>query len=78
MQRYVGANQLPNTINYIFLNAGTYLYLSSERLSTQNLATANSTCPLGPGTTACNLTLADFTMPWDGGALTLQTLPNCQ
>ncbi len=67
MQRYLGANTLSSTVRYILANSGTYLYFSDERLSKQSLQTVNSTCPLGPGTAACALTLADFSQPWDGG-----------
>ena len=67
LQRYAGANRLTIPVDYIIANAGTYMYLSDQRVSTQALSALNTTCPLAQHSAACNLTDADFTQPWDGG-----------
>ena len=67
LQRYAGANQLTVPVNYIIANAGTYMYLSDQRVSTQALSALNITCPHAHHSAACALTGADFTQPWDGG-----------
>ena len=67
LQRYAGANRLTIPVNYIIANAGTYMYLSNQRVSTQALSALNTTCPQAQHSAACNLTGADFTQPWDGG-----------
>ncbi|CAK0785105.1 hypothetical protein CVIRNUC_008311 [Coccomyxa viridis] len=66
LQRYAGANRLTIPVNYIIANAGTYMYLSNQRVSTQALSALNTTCPQAQHSAACNLTGADFTQPWDG------------
>ena len=67
LQRYAGANRLTIPVNYIIANAGTYMYLSDQGVSTQALSALNTTCPQAQHSAACNLTGADFTQPWDGG-----------
>ena len=69
LQRYAGANRLTIPVNYIIANAGTYMYLSGQRVSTQALSALNTTCPQAQHSAACNLTGADFTQPWDGGGV---------
>ena len=67
LQRYAGANQLTLPVNYIIASAGTYMYLSDQRVSTQALSMLNTTCTQAQHSAACNLTGPDFTQPWDGG-----------
>ena len=74
LQRYAGANQLAIPVSYIIANAGTYMYLTDQRVSTQVLPTLNTTCPPVQRSAACNLTSADFTQPWDRGAALLCSL----
>ena len=56
-------------VNYIIANPGTYMYLNDQRLSTTSRLKANSTCPSVKNSTACDLTAADFSRPWNGGML---------
>ena len=62
-------------VNYIIANPGTYMYLDDQRLSTTSRLKANSTCPSVKNSTACGLTAADFSRPWNGG--TLSKLAGC-
>ena len=66
LQRYAGANKLSMPVKYILANAGTYMYLTDERISKNALSKLNSTCPPAQGTATCSLTVRDFSQPWDG------------
>ena len=67
LQRYAGANKLSIPAKYILANAGTYMYLTDQRVSARVLPSLNKTCPSPPGTVMCSLTAADFSQPWNGG-----------
>jgi hypothetical protein len=69
LQRYAGANKLSMPVKYILANAGTYMYLTDERISRSALSKLNSTCPPAQGTATCSLTAGDFSQPWDGSEI---------
>ena len=67
LQRYAGANKLSIPAKYILANAGTYMYLTNQRVSTAVLPSLNKTCPSPQETAVCSLSAADFSQPWNGG-----------
>ena len=76
LQRYAGANKLSMPVKYILANAGTYMYLTDERVGMSALSKLNSTCPPAQGTATCSLTAGDFSQPWDGSEIRSTLKPN--